>query len=80
MSSDLIETVEPGPRAVCHGWRPQCKDSLRGFCDIELPSGLDLCDVVLHESHACRWVSPAGIPRLAGERRQKIIDEPWPVS
>src|SRR4051794_33828564 len=70
MPQELIEHREH--RAVCRGWRPRRKGGLRGFCDIELPSGLVLCDVVVLESDGSRWAAPAGIPQFDAERRQKI--------
>jgi hypothetical protein len=77
MPHDLILPKRQGveaPRApaVCLSWRPHQAGTLRGFCDIELPSGLVLCDISVHESAGQRWANPAGIPALDADRRQRL--------
>ncbi|PWT80802.1 MAG: hypothetical protein C5B58_10930 [Acidobacteria bacterium] len=39
-------------------WRPFQKNTLQGFVRIELPSGLILNHVAIHEQGASRWICP----------------------
>jgi hypothetical protein len=49
----------PGPQARILGFKPFEKNTLRGFFDIELASGLILRGCTLHEKNERRWV---GLP------------------
>jgi hypothetical protein len=37
-------------------WIPRTKNTLRGFCTLELPSGMVIHDVMLHEKGDSRWI------------------------
>jgi DNA-binding cell septation regulator SpoVG len=50
-------------------WRPFSKNTLVGFVSLELPSGLIIHNVMLHERGDSRWVSmPAREYQKDGER------------
>jgi hypothetical protein len=44
-------------RFVALNWKPYEKNTLRGFCDISLPSGLIITGCSLHEQDGKRWVA-----------------------
>jgi hypothetical protein len=47
------------PKAKLMEWRPMRKNTLRGFAVIELPSGLVIRDISIHEKGGKYW---AGLP------------------
>jgi hypothetical protein len=50
-------------------WRPYQKNTLLGFLSLELPSGLVINDISLHEKNGSRWTSmPAKQYELHGEK------------
>ena len=52
-----------------HEFRPYAKNTLVGFIALELPSGLIIRDITLHERGDARWVSmPAKQYEKDGER------------
>jgi DNA-binding cell septation regulator SpoVG len=54
---------------IVRDWRPHSKNTLVGFLVLELPSGLVIRDVMLHEKGDSRWVSmPAKSFEKDGER------------
>ena len=62
----------PAPRfacAVASDWRPYEKNTLRGFFDLELPSGLIIHGCTLHVKGDSKWVGlPAQkVVRAGGE-------------
>ena len=60
------------PRPVATNWRPLSRNTLRGFVDIRLPSGLMLHDCAYHQKSDSRWLSLPGRPVLDNEGRQRI--------
>jgi len=53
-------------------WRPVVKNSLQGFCVLELsPSGLVLRDCALHARDGKRWVSLPAKAQIDAEGRQR---------
>jgi hypothetical protein len=54
----------PQPRMQLREWRPMRKNTLRGFCVIELPSGLVIRDVSIHEKAGNWWASLPSRPVL----------------
>jgi hypothetical protein len=53
-------------------WRAVTKNSLQGFCVLELsPSGLVLRDCALHERDGRRWISLPSKPQIDAEGRQR---------
>jgi DNA-binding cell septation regulator SpoVG len=54
---------------VVREWRPYSKNTLIGFVSLELPSGLVLNGITLHQKGEARWVSmPAKEYQKDGER------------
>jgi hypothetical protein len=47
---------------VASEWKAMEKNTLRGFVTLELPSGLRIKDVSLHEREQARWISLPAIP------------------
>lgn len=58
-------------RLVIRDFRPVRKNSLLGFAKIELPIGLVISDVTVHESHGKRWASMPSKPVLDSDGRHK---------
>jgi hypothetical protein len=50
-------------------WRPLHRNTLRGFAIVELPSGMIIRDVSVHEKNGKRWVAPPGKPMIDGNGR-----------
>jgi hypothetical protein len=58
-------------------FKPLEKNTLRGFFDVELPSGMVLCGCTLHESHGKFWVGLPARPYAKPDGSQswvKIVD------
>jgi hypothetical protein len=65
------------PAPVVLNFKPVEKKSLRGFFDVELPSGMILSGCTLHESHGKFWVGLPGRPYAKPDGSQswvKIVD------
>lgn len=45
-------------------WRPLRKNSLLGFAKVELPSGMVLHDVAVHQPNGSTWASPPSKPMI----------------
>jgi hypothetical protein len=57
--------------------KPLDRNSLKGFFDLELPSGLVLCGCQLHQSHGRHWVGMPARPYAKPDGSQswiKIVD------
>jgi len=54
---------------IASNFREHVKNTLRGFFDIELPSGLTLKDCSLHEKGAQRWIGLPGKAQIDSEGR-----------
>jgi hypothetical protein len=63
-----------GATARLISWRPLQKGSLRGFCNIELPSGLVLRDISVHISHGKAWAGLPAKPVIDSGGRHHIVD------
>ena len=50
---------------IASNWRRREQNTLRGFFDLELPSGLRLHDCSLHELGDRRWISLPMRPQLS---------------
>jgi hypothetical protein len=50
-------------------WRALRKNTLHGFCVIELPSGLIIRDISIHEKGGKWWASLPARPMLDAEGR-----------
>ena len=59
------------PRLRIAEWRPR-KNTLLGFAVIELPSGLIVRDVSVHEKNGKRWASLPSRPMLDADGRQVV--------
>jgi len=60
-------------------FRPVDKNTLKGFFTLELPSGLLIHDMCLHEKNSKRWVSFPARPYTAKDGTEKwarIVDIP----
>jgi hypothetical protein len=57
------------PRMRLIEWRPVGKNTLYGLAVVELPSGLVIRDISIHEKGGKWWVSPSARPVLDGEGR-----------
>ena len=44
---------------IVAGWKPLIKNTLRGFLSVNLPSGMVIHNVTVHEKGEARWV---GLP------------------
>jgi hypothetical protein len=58
-------------------FKPFEKNTLRGFFDVELPSGMILCGCTLHEREGRRWIGLPAKPYTKEDGSQswvKIVD------
>jgi hypothetical protein len=55
-------------------WKPLVKNSLRGFADVELPSGLVIHEIPVLVSHGKCWASLPSKPVL--DRAEQHVVEP----
>ena len=46
-------------------WTPMARNSLVGFANVALPSGLILIDVTIHCQHDRIWASPPAKPQVS---------------
>ena len=51
-------------------WRARQQNTLRGFATVELPSGLIIRDVAIHEKAGKWWASLPARPQLDADGRQ----------
>jgi len=61
----------------CENFRAMEKNTLRGFADLVLPSGLKIIGATLHEKNGSRWVGMPGRPYTKEDGKQSwanIID------
>ena len=54
-------------------WRAQQKNTVRGFCEIELPNGLRIRDVSIDVSHGKAWAGLLGRPVLDEEGCHHVL-------
>jgi hypothetical protein len=52
------------PRAKALAFKPHASDSLVGFIDVRMPSGLEIYGATVHVQGSRRWVNPPGKPQL----------------
>jgi hypothetical protein len=52
-------------------WVPRQSNTLRGFCNLRLPSGLVLRDCSVHQQGDRRWVGLPGKPQIDSEGRHR---------
>jgi hypothetical protein len=62
------------PRLRITDWRAVRKNTLRGFVVVELPSGLTVRDVSIHQKNGKSWASLPARPLLDTEGRQVRSD------
>ena len=62
----------PKPRMKLLEWRPVQKNTLRGFANIEMPSGLVIRDIAIHEKEHKWWASLPSRPVLDADGRQVV--------
>lgn len=59
-------------RLVVHSWKPIVKNTLCGFCTVELPNGLYIEDISIHHKNDRWWASLPSAPQLEnGQQRFK---------
>jgi hypothetical protein len=51
-------------RTVVLDWRPLRRSSLRSFCRIRFPSGIEIADIGVHQAESKIWASPPGKPMI----------------
>jgi hypothetical protein len=57
----MPSTVTAAAGFVVSNWRPYVRNTLVGFCSIELPSGMVIHECAFHRKADDRWLSlPAG--------------------
>jgi hypothetical protein len=59
---------------VLREWHAVTKNTLRGFCSVELPSGLQIDDIAVHVRGGKAWVSFPARPMLDADGRQVMRD------
>jgi hypothetical protein len=64
-TTDVVQTAPASHDFVVREWRPYQKNTLRGFLSLELPSGLILHGLTLHDKEGRRWV---GMPAKSFEK------------
>src|SRR5690242_2445521 len=52
------------PPITVSEWKPRQSGSLRGFCTVQLPSGMILHEVSIHARNGSWWASPASKPMI----------------
>jgi hypothetical protein len=55
-------------------FRPLVRNTLRGFIEIELPSGLRVREISIHESHGKRWAGLPARPVLTADGRHSVLN------
>lgn len=59
-------------RLVVHSWKAVVKNTLCGFCTVELPNGLYIEDISIHQKNGRYWASLPSVPQLEnGQQRFK---------
>lgn len=59
-------------RLVVHSWKAIVKNTLCGFCTVELPNGLYIEDVSIHQKNGRWWSALPAVPQLEnGQHRIK---------
>jgi hypothetical protein len=56
-------------RMIASNWRSCRQNTLRGFFDLAMPSGLKLIGCTLHESGDSRWVGMPARPQITTDGR-----------
>jgi hypothetical protein len=51
-------------------WRPYLSGTLQGFFRLQLPSGLIINNLTLHQKGAKRWVGLPGVPQIEAGRHR----------
>lgn len=60
-------------RLVVSKWRAVSKNTLLGFADVELPNGLLIHDISVHEKNGRRWTAMPATARI-DDGRQRVVD------
>jgi hypothetical protein len=53
------------------------KKTLRGFLEVELPSGMCIRDLTLHEKHDSRWIGYPSKPYTKEDGSQSWLNQIW---
>ena len=63
----------PAPRRMLlRKWRPLVRNTLRGFADVELPSGLQIDEIAVHVRNGRAWASLPARPMLDADGRHVV--------
>lgn len=62
MTPSIVRPPLASGKIKVTAWRPFQKNTLQGFVEFTLPSGLIIRDCCLHERDAKRWISLPGRP------------------
>jgi hypothetical protein len=63
---------KPQPRITATDYREVRRNTLRGFCSLQLPSGLVLHECTYHEQGERRWIGLPGRPQLDQDGKHRI--------
>jgi hypothetical protein len=56
---------------VAIDWREMTRNTLRGFCRVQMPAGIVLHDVAIHMRDGRSWASPPGRPVIGQDGMQR---------
>ena len=49
---------------ICDAFKKRVQNTLRGFADITMPSGMQMIEVAIHTKNGKAWASPPSKPML----------------
>jgi hypothetical protein len=64
----------PPHRMLLRKWRPMRRNTLRGFADVELTSGLQIDDIAVHTREGRAWASLPARPMLDQDGQHVLRD------
>ena len=72
--SELLASTAPPARErmTLIGFKPVVRNTLRGFCILDIPPGIIVYDVSVHEKNGKRWASLPSKPVLDSEGRHVV--------
>jgi hypothetical protein len=70
----MSTTTQTRPSLALIGWKPRVQNSLRGFADVKLSSGLIVHEVVVHTSSGRSWASLPSKPMIG--RDGQVMRDP----
>jgi hypothetical protein len=70
--NELLDPDRPRLRLI--SFKPLTKNTLRGFCEVELPSGLRIREISIHQKSGKCWAGLPARPVIDGEGRHHLVD------